>query len=155
MAVVAAGGAIGSLLRWAAVVHGPADTVQTVVVLNLIGSAAVGILLGRREQLHAQVFSALSVGVAGGLTTFSAYAVDVARSLDEGRLLAASAQGLGTPVAAVLAAGLGYRVARWSAARRVPTGADPTGQHAGSGDGPGQADGPKGVSPARADRWRP
>ncbi|MEL6984127.1 MAG: CrcB family protein [Actinomycetota bacterium] len=118
LAVVALGGAIGSVLRWALVALGPSDAGDGIVFgINVVGSLLLGALLGRRERLSDSWRLGLGTGFAGGLTTFSGYAVAVAERLDDGSLLAATANGLGTPVAALLAAGLGYRLSRLIGAR--------------------------------------
>lgn len=118
LVVVALGGAVGSVLRWALVALGPAEADNLVLFgINVVGSLLLGVLLGRRERLSDSWRLGLGTGFAGGLTTFSGYAVAVAERLDDGALLAATTNGLGTPVAALVAAGFGYRVARVVGAR--------------------------------------
>ena len=115
---VALGGAAGSLVRWGLVALGP-DARSALIVFgaNAVGSLLLGALIGRREQLEPDVFAAIGTGFCGGLTTFSSYAVAVAVGLEDGRLLDAFGNGLGTPIVALLAAGLGYRVSRLTGAR--------------------------------------
>lgn len=118
LVVVALGGAVGSVLRWALVALGSTEDRDLILfAINVAGSLVLGALLGRRERLSDSWRLGLGTGFAGGLTTFSGYAVAVAERLDDGALLAATTNGLGTPVAALVAAGLGYRVARVAGAR--------------------------------------
>lgn len=112
---VAVGGAGGSLARWGLVSAGPSDRTELILLaLNVVGSLFLGVLLGRRERLADELFLGLGSGFAGGLTTFSGYAVAVAANLDDGELAEAATTGLATPVLALLAAGLGFRLARRS-----------------------------------------
>lgn len=108
---VAVGGMIGSLGRWAAVNGVGADrSTVTILVLNIVGSILMGGLLARREGLTDEWFALLGAGFAGGLTTFSTYAVSVAQRLEQGALLSAAANGLSTLALTLLGAGLGYRL---------------------------------------------
>lgn len=80
---VAAGGAAGSVLRWAfgMALPFPFGT----LAVNLIGSFAIGlvwVLLGPRW--HPLVMT----GVLGGFTTFSAFSLDVLRLAESGRISA-------------------------------------------------------------------
>ncbi|MEM9562981.1 MAG: CrcB family protein [Actinomycetota bacterium] len=118
LAAVAAGGALGALARWAVVGLGASDASETITMaVNVAGSLLLGLLYGFRERLDPDLLLGLGTGFAGGFTTFSTYAVAVATHLDDGDVLAAAANGLGTPIAAVLAAGLGYRSSRLFGAR--------------------------------------
>lgn len=108
LAVVAAGGALGSLARYAvgvALPHEPGGFPWATLVVNVVGSFLLGVLTAlvlstwSRRPL-AQHF--LGVGVLGGFTTFSAY------SLELRDLLAADRPVLALLYAALtLAAGLG------------------------------------------------
>lgn len=108
LAVVAAGGALGSLARYAvgvAVPHEPGGFPWATLVVNVVGSFLLGVLTvlvlsTRSRRPLAQPF--LGVGVLGGFTTFSAY------SLELRDLLAADRPVLALLYAALtLAAGLG------------------------------------------------
>lgn len=115
---VALGGAAGSLVRWGLVALGP-DSRGALVLFgaNVVGSLLLGALVGRRERIDANTFAALGTGFCGGLTTFAGYAVAVAGGLEDGRLVDALGNGLGTPIVALLAAGLGFRISRLTALR--------------------------------------
>jgi len=131
--VVALGGAIGSIARWALGELGSSGSADTITFgINVAGSLFLGALLGRRERVSDSWRLGLGTGFAGGLTDFARYAVDVAESLDDGALLAAMANGLGTPIAALVAAGFGYRLTRILGARPARRSANPAGRSAGS-----------------------
>jgi len=80
-----------------------------VLVVNLSGSFAIGVLIG---MLGAdQPWSALlGTGLLGGYTTFSTASYDTVRLLRRGRVFAGLVHGLGQLVAAVLAASFGLWV---------------------------------------------
>ncbi|MEM9714243.1 MAG: CrcB family protein [Actinomycetota bacterium] len=76
---IALGGAAGSLARWAVV--GSADDPSwswPVLVVNVIGGAVLGWLVGRGGLASASATAGVGVGFCGGLTTMSALAVEVA-----------------------------------------------------------------------------
>ncbi|MFD3696587.1 CrcB family protein [Streptomyces sp. NPDC058646] len=98
LAAVAAGGAVGASARygisllWPA---GPGAFPWATFWINVAGSALIGVLMvligeGGRSA-HPLVRPFAGVGVLGGFTTFSTYALDVSRLLDEGRAGAAAA----------------------------------------------------------------
>lgn len=83
--LVALGGAAGAYARWQAGLATPlsAFPVRTLAV-NVAGAALLGYLVGRvpvRGARSEAVRLALGTGVLGGFTTFSTYAVEVARRL--------------------------------------------------------------------------
>ena len=110
---VALGGALGALARWGLLEWLP-DERQAVVLFgcNVAGSLLVGVLAGNRERFPTWWYRLFGTGFAGGFTTFSAYALDVAQRLDAGAIGAATLSGLATPLAAVLAAGTSDSQAR-------------------------------------------
>lgn len=119
---VAGGGAIGSLTRWGAQSLVPDGQVDRVTLgLNVAGSLLVGVLVAHRLRISDGWYQLVATGFAGGLTTFSTFAVAVASRLEDGALLDALGYSLSTVVAALLAAGIGYRLGRlvrWPATRR-------------------------------------
>lgn len=117
VALVAVGGAVGSVVRWAATALTPADgQVYTILVLNIVGSALVGWLAGaghgpRSGQVVSDVWATGAIGFGGGVTTFATFAVQIAIRLDEGAVASGLAFTGVTAVAAVGAAVAGFRVA--------------------------------------------
>ncbi|CAM5350095.1 Putative fluoride ion transporter CrcB [Streptomyces microflavus] len=84
LGAVAAGGALGALARYGALVLWPtADGgfPWTVFAVNVSGCALIGVLMvltvERGRVTHPLVRPFLGVGVLGGFTTFSTYAADV------------------------------------------------------------------------------
>ncbi|MFI5829346.1 CrcB family protein [Streptomyces sp. NPDC051578] len=92
LAAVAAGGAVGASARyglslmWPA---GPGAFPWATFWTNVTGCALIGVLMvligeGGRKAPHPLVRPFAGVGVLGGFTTFSTYAVEFSRLLDEG-----------------------------------------------------------------------
>lgn len=114
--VVAAGGALGALARYAlalALPVQPGAFPWATLLTNVTGCLALGLLLASRpEDLWARAF--VGTGVLGGFTTFSTFA------LETDRLIARQCGGRAAGyVAASLAAGLLAAAAglRWGAGR--------------------------------------
>ena len=124
LGLVALGGALGTALREVLVLSVPAapGTVPwTVLGINVVGAAALGLLLetlarggpdeGRRRDLRLL----LGTGVLGGFTTYSALAVDTALlggGAQAGSLPLALGYGAGSVVVGLLAAAAGIAVGR-------------------------------------------
>ncbi|MQS13008.1 fluoride efflux transporter CrcB [Streptomyces kaniharaensis] len=114
VAVVALGGVIGAVARYAAGLAwagGPSAFPWTTLLINVGGCAVIGVFLvaiTEGRPAHPLLRPFFGTGVLGGFTTFSTYAVDVRRLVEEGRL------GLGlTYLGLTLLAALG---AVWAAA---------------------------------------
>lgn len=103
---VAVGGVLGAEARYGLGLVGPVDP-WTTLVINVSGCLLMGVLmvlLTERFRVHPLVRPALGVGVLGGYTTFSTYAVDVVGSPPG---LPAAALMVGTPLVAVAATAAG------------------------------------------------
>ena len=115
LGVIAAGGALGSLGRWAvseAVPHRSGHVAWATWAENLSGAFLLGLLVVlvldvRPSSRYLRPF--LAVGVLGGYTTFSTYVLDTRDLLAAGRLPAATGYLLGTLLGGLAAvwAGLG------------------------------------------------
>jgi CrcB protein len=115
VALVAAGGAVGTALREAVALAvapiGPFPL--SIFVINIAGAFALGLLLqvlarrgddtGGRRLMRL----GLGTGVLGGFTTYSALSTDSAHLLAEGGLVVALLYGLATVVIGLGASGLG------------------------------------------------
>lgn len=106
--VVAAGGAAGALWRDAAgafaLSRGFREYPLSTLVVNLAGCLAWGLIAPRVTGLPALL---LVTGLLGGFTTFSTFAVDVVRLVEEGRPGAALACGAASLAGGVALAALG------------------------------------------------
>lgn len=147
LAVIAAGGALGSLARWGlatALPHPAGGFPWATLLTNVSGCLLIGALMVLLAEVwppsrHLRPF--LGTGVLGGYTTFSTYMLD-ARNL----LVAGHAATAGAYLAASLAGGLAavwagvvilrsaIRLARWRARQQAGTE-----RPAGRGPGPAPA----------------
>lgn len=106
LAIVFAGGAVGTLAREAlSVAFPPVDGVSyTTLAINVAGAFLLGVLLetlARRGPDHGHrrtLRLLLGTGVMGGFTTYSALATDTARLLRDGAVAPALLYALGTVV---------------------------------------------------------
>lgn len=102
---IALGGAIGAVARhyvgvWVLMMWGSAFPWGTLSV-NIIGSAAMGVLVGifsQSDAISPALRAFLTVGVLGGFTTFSAFSLDAVNLYERGEIFMA----LGYIVASVL-----------------------------------------------------
>ncbi|MEW2566691.1 fluoride efflux transporter CrcB [Streptomyces sp. NPDC047070] len=131
VAVVAVGGAAGASARYGAALLWPARAggfPWTTFWVNVAGCFVIGVFMVLITEVwapHPLVRPFFGTGVLGGFTTFSTYAVDIQRLIDEGHprtALAYLAATLLAALAAVWAAvALTRRVsARWGAGREAP-----------------------------------
>ncbi|MGR2752854.1 fluoride efflux transporter CrcB [Agromyces arachidis] len=81
-------------------------------VVNLVGSFALGVVVGTAVGgwLPPELGTVIGVGLLGGFTTFSTASVETVRLAQEGRYRAAVVNGLGVLVACTLAALAGLQV---------------------------------------------
>ncbi|MET8309355.1 CrcB family protein [Micromonospora sp. NPDC005173] len=113
LAAVAAGGVLGALARAGlqhAAPHAPTDFPWATFGVNLSGCLLIGVLMAALAHLgggRPLVRPFLGVGVLGGFTTFSTYAVDIQQALVAGSPGTALAYLAATVVGALVAVGLG------------------------------------------------
>ncbi|MFF0152909.1 fluoride efflux transporter FluC [Micromonospora sp. NPDC005203] len=113
LATIAAGGVLGALARAGlqhAAPHPPTGFPWATFGINLSGCLLIGVLMATLGQLgggHPLARPFLGVGVLGGFTTFSAYAVDIQQALVAGAPGTALAYLAATLLGALVAVGLG------------------------------------------------
>ncbi len=133
MAYLAAalGGALGALARWAVgewLPHRPGQWPWSTLVVNLVGCAAIGLLLAVLLARYADspwLRPFLAVGVLGGFTTYSTFAVDAAQLVDAGRPLPAAGYVLLSVLGGLLAVVAGLYAGRAAVGRAEPRAAAP------------------------------
>ena len=112
--LVGLGGALGSMLRFAA---GMAIGVRTIpfatFVINIIGSFIIGLVVAfslKNEAfaLNWRVF--LATGLCGGFTTFSAFSLENLQLLQEGRLGMFALYAVSSLLFGLAAVWLGYKI---------------------------------------------
>lgn len=114
---VLAGGMIGAPARYLVdrAIQVRRDTVFPwgTLAVNLAGSLVIGFLLGAQRYLGLPpvVFALLGTGLCGGLTTFSTFSYETLRLLEDGAVSEAGLNVIGSLVASVLLAWLGYLLA--------------------------------------------
>lgn len=113
---VAAGGAIGALLRYAVVqlasqLQGYNFPFGTILV-NVAGSLAIGLLMARYTHSDSEAARLFFVtGVLGGFTTFSAFSWDALQMLQRGQMGAAFFYIGGSVILSLMAVAIGYKLA--------------------------------------------
>ena len=116
---VAAGGAVGSVLRFltsaAVVAHWPRQYYLATLVVNTVGCFLIGFLSAYfllRSDMSLVLRTGLTVGVLGGLTTFSSFSLEVLRLIEAGQFGVALSYLLGSVLGGLCAAWLGMSLAR-------------------------------------------
>ena len=132
---MAAGGAVGAAVRWwlgTAMPVQPLTFPASTLLINALGSLLIGLLMAyvgsRPVSPYLRPF--LGVGVLGGFTTFSTYALEVSRLFTfEGGFGFGIAYLVVTPLVAVVAALMGLRFGRalFTANPTEPIGTETTG----------------------------
>jgi CrcB protein len=113
--IAAVAGGFGALARFGVdsfLRDRPAWSGWTLMIINVTGSAVLGLLTGLVLARAAPGWAQLIIGTGflGGYTTFSAAAVEVVRRLEERRWSAAVISALGMPAVAAVAAALGLLI---------------------------------------------
>ena len=113
LGAVALGGVLGSLGRYAvglALPHPAGSFAWSTFLVNVTGSLAMGVLVVwvlSMASPHTWLRPFLGVGVRGGWTTFSSYALDIHEMAQAGHGLVAAAYLVGSLVVGLAAVGLG------------------------------------------------
>ncbi len=113
--LVGVGGALGAALRYLVGVGSlrlVGDVLPATLVVNVLGSAALGYLTAAylSGALSPRLALLLGVGLLGGFTTFSSYALEVVRTGAEARLSLSLGLILGHNMLAVGGAYVGWRL---------------------------------------------
>jgi CrcB protein len=119
-ALVFLGGGLGAALRHgvnraAMAWFGPSIPVGTMIV-NIVGSLAMGLLIGLLAAVpggtsqHLRLF--VATGLLGGFTTFSAFSLDALTLWERGQPLAALAYVVGTVTLSLAAIAAGFVISR-------------------------------------------
>ena len=114
----ALGGALGALARWAiaeALPHSPGAWPWSTLLVNLVGCLALGALLAvllARCPHSPWLRPFLAVGVLGGFTTYSTFAMDVVRLTGSGHPVLAVAYVLASVLGGTCAVAAGLVSAR-------------------------------------------
>ncbi|MEU8384239.1 CrcB family protein [Streptosporangium sp. NPDC048865] len=128
LAVIAAGGAIGTGARYGAALLWPTGAGSfpwTTLTVNAAGCLFIGVLLVVLTEAWAAppwVRPFLATGVLGGFTTFSTYCVDIERLISAGRTGPALGYLTATLLAALAAVAAGAWTTRRFLARATGTG---------------------------------
>jgi fluoride exporter len=118
LGVIAAGGGIGALARYAIeewLPHERGHVPWATLSINVLGCFLMGVLMVLITEVwtaHRLVRPFLGVGILGGFTTFSTYAVEVHGLFDSGAHVTALLYLVGTAVAAVAAVAIGVACTR-------------------------------------------
>ncbi|HEY8984960.1 MAG TPA: CrcB family protein [Streptomyces sp.] len=124
VAVVAAGGVLGSLIRYGTGLVWPARAggfPWATFGINVVGCAVIGVFLVLVTEIltvHRLVRPFFGTGVLGGFTTFSTYAVDFRKLVGDGHPATAFAYLAGTLCAALAAVWLAATTTRRLFTRR-------------------------------------
>ena len=111
--LVGAGGMLGSMLRYGCyLLIKTAPFPLATFTVNIIGSFAIGLIAGyaARMQEPQQMLLLLATGLCGGFTTFSAFAADNLKLLNEGRIAMALTYIALSVVLGVLFTYIGYKL---------------------------------------------
>ena len=118
LAVISIGGGLGALARFAVSrcwSSPPGHVPWATMTINATGCFLIGVLMVLIIEVwvaHRLLRPFLGVGVLGGYTTFSTYAVDLRGLLVDGRYIPAFAYLFGTVVAALVAVLAGVTLTR-------------------------------------------
>ena len=122
--LAALGGALGALARWGvatALPRSPGSWPWATLTVNLLGCFLMGVLiavLAARKPAGTWPRPLLGVGVLGGFTTYSAFAVEVVQAVERDAAFLAAGYVVASTAGGLLAVVVGALVVRTSV--RVP-----------------------------------
>jgi len=125
LGVISAGGALGAMARYGLATawpHQPGQFPWATFVTNATGCLLIGVLMVLITEVwaaHRLVRPFLGVGILGGYTTFSTYAVDVQQLVAAGAARTGLAYLVGTVAAALAAVYLGVALTRLATRNRA------------------------------------
>ncbi|MFF0013824.1 fluoride efflux transporter CrcB [Streptomyces sp. NPDC005374] len=126
VAMVALGGALGATARYAVALQWPTRTggfPWATFWTNVVGCAVIGVFMVVITEVwaaHRLVRPFVGTGVLGGFTTFSTYAVDIQKLVENGRPATGLAYLAATLLAALTAVWLAATTTRRVLKRRQP-----------------------------------
>lgn len=119
IAAVALGGAVGSVLRFLTsyfvVQHWPRHFYMATFSVNIIGCFLIGFLSGlflMRTDIPLELRTGITVGLLGGLTTFSSFSFETLRLIEGGQAAVAMGYLAASIVGGLFAAWAGLTLAR-------------------------------------------
>ena len=117
LAVIAVGGVLGAEARYGVgrlVTHSATALPWSTILINVTGSLLLGVLMGVIETrgAHRLLRPFVGVGILGGYTTFSTFAVDTDRLLHAHRVAVACGYLATTVLACLAAVTAGFQLAR-------------------------------------------
>jgi CrcB protein len=109
--VVGAGGAVGSMLRYA-VQRGFNSSLfpYGTIAVNIAGCFLAGLIAGALLKTTPQIQLFLITGFCGGFTTFSAFSLECIQLMEKGQLLSLAFYIVLSVGAALLAAFFGFKI---------------------------------------------
>ncbi|MDX2095360.1 MAG: fluoride efflux transporter CrcB [Alphaproteobacteria bacterium] len=114
---VALGGALGAVMRYLLIslvirLH-PAPFPLGTMLVNILGSLAMGLLLARLMAAESETMRLFLVtGLLGGFTTFSAFSWDVLQLVQRGQMGQAALYVGGSVLLSLIAVAAGFQVGR-------------------------------------------
>jgi CrcB protein len=120
LVVIALGGGLGAVARYGVgrlLPTGPGQFPWATFAINVLGCFLIGVLMVLISEVwaaHRLLRPFLGVGVLGGFTTFSTYAVEVRELLRPGSVATAFGYLVATPVCALLAVLAAVALTRWT-----------------------------------------
>jgi len=119
--ILATGGAIGTLLRFALVNTSIEYFRQPIfpwgtLMVNLLGSLVIGLLAGLNDSdlMNPGMRTFLFIGLLGGFTTFSSFSLETFQLIRHSQVMYAIAYILSSTLLGLVLAALGYFMSKWT-----------------------------------------